>query len=772
MNDPANPYSLRENGISICREDDNGNLYAAPLSHGLCYYEALSGRFYYTDIANENMAEANITDMLADKAGKFWLTCSNNGLFTFDPPKKKMESVRRGTASLKSNYAAGFCLTAKNNLLVYGTNGVYSFNKAENNLTPIELFEKSQNLFSDNKTWTVKEDSQNKLWFCTYNGLVCYNPLTKKQRVYRHKEAEPGSISSSQTVSITEDNRQRQWVTTFGAGLNMLDPATGKFNVYRANDNTKRIPTNYLTSVFKDAKGIIYIGSWNGGLIRLNPETLSFETFRHDATNKNSISFDNCNPFFEDKNGFIWIGTTGGGLNVFDPVSKKFRAFTMNDGLPSDAVISLINDDDGKMWAGTNKGLTQFTLPITPFAKNCKIDFRNYNAGDGLPSEDLLFGGAIKDPDGTIFFSTSNAGFFYFNPRKWEDNNFMPPVYITGMSLLNQPQFFSKNEGLLKMPIEYAKEVILDYRQNIISFSFAALNYIHPEKNNYAYKLEGYDKDWIYTDASRRFASYTNLDPGSYTFMVKASNNDNKWNDKLATIIVTITPPFWQTWWFRLLSIFVLIGLVLIFYRYRIRQLMMLQNVRNRIAADLHDDIGSTLNSISVFSEVARIDEEKREHALTMIGESSRKIVDSLSDIVWSINPENDSFDKILFRMRSISYNLLKAKNIECVFSADESLAAIKLPMEIRRNFYLIFKEALNNLVKYSHATQASILISREHGSITFLVRDDGVGFDIRKEYSGNGLNNMQNRADEINALLSIESGPGRGTSVQLNLKI
>ena len=196
-----------------------------------------------------------------------------------------------------------------------------------------------------------------------------------------------------------------------------------------------------------------------------------------------------------------------------------------------------------------------------------------------------------------------------------------------------------------------------------------------------------------------------------------------------------------------------------------------MQRIRNKIATDLHDDIGSTLNSISVFSEVAKKDSTKRDQALEMIGESSRKIVDSMSDIVWSINPDNDSLDKIIFRMRSLSYNLLKAKKIECSFSADENLSGIKLPMEIRRNFYLIFKEALNNLVKYSKAAHASILISREYGSITFIIRDDGVGFDNTQEYTGNGLGNMKKRAEEIDAALFIESGIGRGTSIELNLK-
>jgi two-component system sensor histidine kinase UhpB len=193
-----------------------------------------------------------------------------------------------------------------------------------------------------------------------------------------------------------------------------------------------------------------------------------------------------------------------------------------------------------------------------------------------------------------------------------------------------------------------------------------------------------------------------------------------------------------------------------------------LQNIRNRIASDLHDDIGSTLNSISVYSEVAKNDPDKKEYSLNMIGESSRKVIDAMSDIVWTINPENDSFENIILRMRSLAYNLLRAKDIEFTFKADETLNHLKLSLEKRRNFYLIFKEALNNLIKYSHAKRVQISLLHHSNAITLMIRDDGLGFDATKKYNGNGLTNIRNRAKEINAQLAIESGKNIGTSIQL----
>ena len=766
--DRGRKFSLQHDGINVCLEDNAGNLWIAPIGDGIYYYEVASGKFYYSD-----KPKTEINSFIRDKSGKIWLTCDDIGLFTYDPINKKIAIVRNDAEKkdlLRSNFIVGFYPAGPNEFYFNGMNGVYRFNTVTKNISPFKILENGKDIFDGNANWMVRQDSKGIFWICTVNGLVTYDPQNKTHHFYRHIENDTTSLSA-QPNSFVEDNNGKIWISTFGGGLDLLDRNTGKFKAFKAHSGKNSIGTNFIQGMIKDSRGMIYIGSWSGGLIQFNPATEIFKVFTHRPSNPNSISGDITWPLLEDKNGFIWVGTVGGGLNVFDPSTERFRAFTMNDGLPSNAVVSMINDNDGNTWIGTYHGLSLCKLPKDPFDKSSKISFRNYDTSDGLPSNDMYFWGCHKEPDGTLYFSTNNEGFFYFNPHDLKDNDLIPSVNITGFALMNKPVNADDSGSILKLPIEFTKEIKLSYKQNIISFSFAALNYIHPEKNKYAYMLEGYDKDWIITDASKRFANYTNLDPRKYVFKVKATNNDGKWNETPTELTVIITPPFWKTIWFRFLAVFLAFSLLYAFYRYRIGQILLLQRIRNRIAADLHDDIGSTLNSISVFSEVAKKDNAKREHALAMIGESSRKIVESMSDIVWSINPENDSFDKIIFRMRSFSYNLLKLKKIECSFSVDESLSGIKLPMEKRRNFYLIFKESINNLVKYSQAQHASILISREHAGITCLIRDDGIGFDTTKEYIGNGLSNMRKRAKDIDAGLSIESITGQGTTVELNLK-
>ena len=216
-----------------------------------------------------------------------------------------------------------------------------------------------------------------------------------------------------------------------------------------------------------------------------------------------------------------------------------------------------------------------------------------------------------------------------------------------------------------------------------------------------------------------------------------------------------------------------LLGLlsIFVFNNFRVTNKLRLESIRNKIASDLHDDIGSTLNSISVYSEVAKQKSPTAIHELDQIGDASRKIIDAMSDIVWTINTKNDNFEQIILKLRSLTYNLFRAKNIEHTFRADESLNAIKLPIEVKRNFYLIFKEALNNLVKYSNATQASISLTLENSFIVLYIRDNGVGFNTGESSSGNGLLNMKARADEMKANLKIESALGEGTHVELKLR-
>jgi serine phosphatase RsbU (regulator of sigma subunit) len=269
----------------------------------------------------------------------------------------------------------------------------------------------------------------------------------------------------------------------------------------------------------------------------------------------NSLSSNHIFTIYEDKEGFLWLGTWGGGLNKFDPVQEKFQRFNESDGLKSNSIYGILEDNFGNLWMSTNAGLSKFN----PGSKT----FTNYTIKDGLQDNEFNGGAYFKSRNGELFFGGIN-GFNSFYPEKIKSNLHLPPVIITSFRKLNKEVKFG-------CPVAMIREVELSYQDYVFSFEFAGLDYMAPEKNKYAYKMGGFDKSWTFVDASKRFAYYTNLSPGRYTFMVKASNSDGIWNEQGAMLGIIITPPFYRTWWFMALAAFLLFVFAYLFYKWRLK---------------------------------------------------------------------------------------------------------------------------------------------------------------------------------------------------------
>jgi signal transduction histidine kinase/ligand-binding sensor domain-containing protein len=774
LNNDGSIDSIRNNYINGVFQDSYGNLWINNKS-GTLIKEAATGRMFNdAKVFDVNVNGGTFDLPIEDRNGNIWMATGLKGVICIDPAQKKFYSIPGDATGEDLMPALGiFTLLdiGKNRFMITTENGAYLYDTKQKQLSQFKLFYHGRELTTESFIPGSCIDNTGLLFLGTGNKIISYDTASKAIHLYLHNDNDSTTVSDFSCTAIFRDREGRYWCTIYGGGLDRFYPQTGKFKAYKVHEGKNSISTNKVRNIFQDSKGNLYVGSTGGGLIQFDPDTEIFTVYHHVPGNPETPSSDDVECFFEAKQRYIYFTTLGGGLNVFDPVTKKFRAFTVKDGFISNIHSNIIDDSHGNLWIGTYAGISRFTPPENPFDKNAKFSIRNYNINDGLPCNEFMFGAVYKDSSGFLYFGTACGKVVYFNPDELTDNSFVPPVYITGFSLFNKEVTPSDSSKFLKTAIDYTKEITLSYKENVISFTFAALNFIHPENNRYAYMLENFDKDWIYTDASKRFANYTNLDPGEYIFKVKGSNNDVVWNETPATIKLIITPPYWETWWFRFAIVFVIVTAVYALYRFRLQQILKLQSIRNKIAHDLHDNIGSTLNSISIYSEVAQQKSKEKIPELDLIGESSRKVIDAMSDIVWTINPENDSFEKIIFRMRSHTHLMMKAKNIEYTFKADEKLNELILPMQTRKNFYLIFKEAINNLLKYSQAKRASISLTQEYNQIYLLIRDDGIGFDIKNPPRGNGLNSMKHRAAEINAALKIDSEINRGTSVELNLK-
>jgi ligand-binding sensor domain-containing protein/two-component sensor histidine kinase len=779
---PVNPNSLSCDTVNSICESGDGRIWIAT-NNGLNIFDYKTGSFqhYFHESGNEKPFVTNsIYKCFYDRSGKIWLL-SENSIDAVDlliPKFRLYKHDDDDSTTLCNNFIEYIYKDKSDNIFVCTANGLCTFNAKSGTF---KLFQPDQAINSYLKRhfiFIVYQDSNDNYWINVDDDkLICFNPHIGHSDIYHYEEHHhPDSLGVGNIWSIYEDARGIIWFGGSGH-LSSYDRQTKKFSSCLVNPGIENTDENSIPKIagLNDDK-ILFTCAGHACY-----DYKSKKMFRPVYPNNKTITAmiqvgNSC--YLKESPDLFWFGTMGNGLFVYDFKSGRCRNFTSNMGLPNNVIWGILKDQHGNLWISTNNGLCRFTPPKLLFDERIKAQYRNYNLGDGIPAKEFAWNEFCQSDDGTMYFGLSDesAGLLTFHPDSLKQNNYIPPVYITDFKLFNESVVADHNSTGIQNPVEYVKHIDLTYNENVISFAFSALSFIHPEQNKYAYKLEGFDKEWNYTDASKRFANYTNLDPKEYIFKVKASNNDGIWNETPAEISLTIYPPFWETWWFRLIIIALAGGMIYAVYRYRLRQVLQLQTIRNNIAADLHDEIGSTLNSISVFSEVAKNQAGKQIPALENIGDSSRSIIDSMSDIVWTINPDNDRFENIVLRMRNHAYQLLKAKDIQLVFQSDISLDTLSFNMKIRKNIYLIFKESLHNVVKYSGAKRVNIQISKKQNKIKLEIRDNGIGFDINQYNSGtaggNGIGNMKRRAGEINGVLLIESRHMEGTVIELILKL
>jgi hypothetical protein len=391
--------------------------------------------------------------------------------------------------------------------------------------------------------------------------------------------------------------------------------------------------------------------------------------------------------------------------------------------------------------------------------------FRKYSKSDGLPFTSFGAGRlcATRDKEGCLYFAGGD-GVLSFQPDSFPENTAIPPIVITDF------QVFQKSV-LLDTAIQFKQTVFLDYNQNIFSFQFAALNFTAPEKNQYTYKMEGFVDDWI-NIGNERTATFTNLDPGQYIFHVKGSNNDGVWNEKGASIKIIILPPWWATWWFRTIIIICLAASIYAIYKYRINRILEMEHVRIQIATDLHDDVGSSLTKIAVHSEIIQNTEDRKKIASSSakIGITSREIITSLSDIIWSIDARNDKVGDLIDRMRDYLDTVFPPGSITIDFQTQGLEFNNNIDQVLRQNIYLIFKEAVNNAAKYADASKLNILMTNGNGRFRLEISDDGKGMELNEKSVGyHGLQNMKLRADRIGGEFKIENK--NGTRIILTVK-
>ncbi len=610
--------------------------------------------------AANGVGAVRVLALYRDHDQNLWLGSDTDGLKWRDPASGQWTSYRHQLLdrhSLSDNQVSSL-LQDRTGTLWVGTwyAGVDRVDLASGGFERFNQDVGDAHGMSSNKVRSIESDGKGKLWLATSGGgLNLLDPATGLATVYKHDPANPNSLPDDMLTAV-EAGGGRVWVGA-QTGLAWLDPASGKFThlplgtdpvsnyiqrllVDRSGvlwvltrgglhkvEGTKLVQSwrhdaadkdslgeNWGFSLLEDRRGVLWIGT-DHGLDRFDRISGKFAHFRHDPRNPASLTHNRVHFMLEGRNGTLWVGTAGG-LNRLDRGNDgqvRFQYYALSHSRAADPVGAIMEDQAGMLWVSTTAGISRLD-PING-------QFKNYTSKDGLIDGSYFVGSGHRDADGTLYFGGLN-GLTAFVPKGIHDNPHAPAIVITDFLVFNQSvRNPTIGESLgLQGPIHEAKELTLSARDSVFSFEFAALHYADPQRNRYAYQLEGFDQGWTDTDASKRFASYTNLDPGEYTFRVKASNKDGVWSPAAAVMKITITPPFYKAWWFRLFAAATLLGLIYAGYRIRIGTLVLQKNVLedqvNARTAELllqkesierqHQTVQMAHRNITLLSEIGR----------------------------------------------------------------------------------------------------------------------------------------------------------------------
>jgi signal transduction histidine kinase/CheY-like chemotaxis protein/ligand-binding sensor domain-containing protein len=567
--DQNDVYSLSSSYIYHLNEDQEGQLWISTEA-GLNILNKNTGtvKKYQHSLENEKSLSSNIvTNVFFDNDSRVWVSTRFGGVNIYDRTGNAFQHFKykkNDLYSLQGANISSFTEDEEGNIWIgVDGNGINFFDRSTGKFENLVHEPGNRNSLSNDKVLAVRLDKAGGMWIGYWKGGVdYYDRKTKRFKHYLNDPANSKSLSDNSIFHIFEDSKQNIWIATFGNGLNRYNKETDDFTRYTNNPlDSNSIVSSILIHMTEDHLGKLWIATERGGLEMFDPETEIFT--HHKAEGRvGDISSDAVFVVYEDSNKQLWAGTNGSGLNLFDRRSGTFKAYRQKDGLPNETIFGILEDDKGNLWISTNNGLSKFNP--------ARETFKNYSTKDGLQSSQFNRWAFLRLSTGELLFGGIN-GFNLFSPSKLRDNLHVPAVYLTDLKLFNQSVPVTPG-GILTKSINLTKAITLSHDQNFISIEYVALSYRQTEQNRYRYFLEGLENDWIEAGRDRK-VSYTNLSPGKYVFRVIGSNNDGVWSEKAASIEITITPPFWQTWWFITLSIFVIGGAVFSFYHTRINNI-------------------------------------------------------------------------------------------------------------------------------------------------------------------------------------------------------
>lgn len=703
-------------------------------------------------ITDEGSFNALIYTLCQDREGNIWAG-TKEGLARFTPKRCRSYTRQDG---LVHNTTVSVCADREGALWV-GTWGGGLCRLKDGVFSPVTITNAGYN----NLILAIHQTRDGSIWFGTdYSGGAF---RLKNNRVQRFGESQ--GLCGSEVSVLYEDSKTNLWIGTRTA-LNLY--RHGQFTNFTTQEG---LPGNAVRVVYEDRQQQLWIGT-DGGLSQWHDGV--FKNF----TTRDGLSHNSVVSLYEDEEGALWIGTRGGGLNRLQ--GDKFTSWTAAQGVPPDYVYEILPGDGDWLWMSSSKGVfvvDRKELDAVASGKMKSVNCVYYGKSDGMVNAEckgVAKPAACRTADGRFWFPTSK-GIVAIDPTiKVRE---IPPVLIEDVTVNGQ-----------RIDPEKPARIVAGNQQFL--FRYTALSVVAPEKVKFKHRLEGIDEDWI--DAgNRREASYTHMPPGNYQFRVIAANGDGVWNETGAVFSFEVVPPFWKTAWFMALLGLSGVGLVAGSVHFvsvkniqrklkQLEQQHAIEKERMRIARDMHDDLGGSLTQIAILSDMARRDLNKPGEAevhVRKIAESARKTTHALEEIVWAVHPENDTLDHLANYLCQFAEEFFRNTPVRCRVDIPEVVPPQPVSAEMRHNLFLIVKESLNNALKYSEASVIWLRLSVSNSYFTIAVEDNGRGFDLEKQAaSGNGMRNLQKRAEDVGARLAIVTAPGKGTritvTVDLDLKM
>jgi signal transduction histidine kinase/ligand-binding sensor domain-containing protein len=650
--------------LKLSVSDKEGNIWISTFEKGLIKFDTKAERFYLNNHNNNDISTLSSDDILSiyeDNEGILWIGTNGSGINK--KRNKKFSGYRNNPDNPKSLNGKGAWAVYKDKSGTIWVGTESGLNRLDRKTDEFSLFshdDKDNNSLSDNHVNSIFEDKDGDFWIGTSRGgLNLFDRSNGTFKHFRNETENVQSISSDFILPIVEDEDGYLWIGSRNTGLNKFDKKKGVFKRFINIPNCENcLSHNRVNALLLDKSGILWIGTSGGGLNKFDRNTEKFTSYKPDSLKPSSINNQYVLSLCEDKAGNLWVGTYDGGLNLFDRKNETFKHYTEKNGLPNNVIYGILEDKSGRLWLSTNKGLSLFNPSDEKF--------ENFDVTDGLQNKEFNSGAYCKSSDGEMLFG-GISGFNIFSPEKMITNTVIPPIVLTELKIINK-KVAAGSESPLKNSIVTGNEINLSYRDYIFSIEFAALSFISPKKNKYAYKLEGFDKDWITTDYQNRIATYSNLAGGTYIFHVKASNNDGIWNETGTSIKIIISPPWWKTKWFILFLIIFGVASLFGIYRWRLAalrnqkiRLEQAVNERTREVYDQKEELNAINEELKQSNEELLSQREEMETLNEELASAYDESNNSRAELQLTLDSLQSAQEKLIQSEKMVSLGVLAA---------------------------------------------------------------------------------------------------------------